>query len=125
MAISIVSSKLNFSNVFPFLNSVKSHSLKPAHCMPLQQSQEQEDAGIMCEPCKGKGWLLCGFCNGQKTNVQAENNRIYRRCPSCRAVSGLFYCWNHTERIKQLRLMTFLFIEWTMEDVKETSPNFH
>lgn len=47
------------------------------------------DVGIMCEPCNGKGWLLCDFCKGQKTNVKAENNRIYRRCPSCRAVSCL------------------------------------
>lgn len=43
--------------------------------------------GIMCEPCNGMGWLVCDFCKGQKTNVKAENNRIYRRCPSCRAVS--------------------------------------
>ncbi|XP_042494340.1 uncharacterized protein LOC122073778 [Macadamia integrifolia] len=91
MAISIVSAKLNFSHAFPFSNSIKSRSSKTAHCMPLQQSQEQEDGGIMCEPCKGKGWLLCGFCNGQKTNVKAENNRIYRRCPSCRAI-GYVLC---------------------------------
>lgn len=45
------------------------------------------DAGILCEPCNGRGWLLCDFCKGQKTNVKAENSRIYRRCPSCRAVS--------------------------------------
>lgn len=45
------------------------------------------DVGIMCEPCNGKGWLLCDFCGGQKTNVKAANNRIYRRCPSCKAVS--------------------------------------
>lgn len=41
---------------------------------------------IMCEPCNGKGWLVCDFCKGQKTNVKADNKRIYRRCPSCRAV---------------------------------------
>ncbi|XVE71397.1 hypothetical protein DITRI_Ditri10aG0147000 [Diplodiscus trichospermus] len=61
---------------------------KPLHCVPLRQlQQEQEvDAGILCEPCNGKGWLLCDFCKGQKTNVKAQNKRIYRRCPSCRAV---------------------------------------
>lgn len=47
------------------------------------------EAGIVCEPCNGTGWLVCDFCNGQKTNVKAENNkRIYRRCPSCKAVSN-------------------------------------
>jgi hypothetical protein len=49
------------------------------------EDQEQEQ-GIMCEACRGKGWLLCDFCKGQKTNVQAKNNRIYRRCPTCKAV---------------------------------------
>ncbi|XP_012076301.1 protein PHOTOSYSTEM I ASSEMBLY 2, chloroplastic isoform X2 [Jatropha curcas] len=49
------------------------------------------DSGIMCEPCNGKGWLLCDFCKGQKTNVKAENKRIYRRCPSCRAI-GYILC---------------------------------
>lgn len=44
------------------------------------------DTNIMCEPCNGKGWLVCDFCEGQKTNVKAPNNRIYRRCPSCKAV---------------------------------------
>ncbi|XP_062165538.1 protein PHOTOSYSTEM I ASSEMBLY 2, chloroplastic [Alnus glutinosa] len=47
----------------------------------------------MCEPCNGKGWLLCDFCKGQKINVRAENNRIYRRCPSCRA-TGYILCSN-------------------------------
>lgn len=45
------------------------------------------EVGIMCESCNGKGWLVCDFCGGQKTNVKAQNNRIYRRCPTCRAVS--------------------------------------
>ncbi|KAL7255749.1 hypothetical protein ACSBR1_009807 [Camellia fascicularis] len=31
--------------------------------------------------------MLCDFCEGRKTNVKAANNRIYRRCPSCRAFS--------------------------------------
>ncbi|XP_028235416.1 uncharacterized protein LOC114415087 isoform X3 [Glycine soja] len=30
---------------------------------------------IMCEPCNGTGWLVCDFCNGQKTNVKAQNNK--------------------------------------------------
>lgn len=52
-----------------------------------EQEQEQEQ-GIMCEACQGKGWLLCDFCQGQKTNVQAKNNRVYRRCPTCKAVTA-------------------------------------
>eukprot|EP01018_Ginkgo_biloba_P007039 Gb_01495 [translate_table: standard] len=40
---------------------------------------------ILCDPCKGKGWVNCDFCNGQKINVQAQINRFYWRCPSCRA----------------------------------------
>ncbi|KAK6249379.1 hypothetical protein QUC31_020944 [Theobroma cacao] len=76
---------------------------KPLYCAPHQQLQPEViltlcfppsilffvlkvDGGIMCEPCNGKGWLLCDFCKGQKTNVKADNKRIYRRCPSCRAV---------------------------------------
>ncbi|MBA0875742.1 hypothetical protein Goshw_016166 [Gossypium schwendimanii] len=62
---------------------------KPLHCAPLHQLQQQQEVdagGIMCEPCNGKGWLLCDFCKGQKTNVTADNKRIYRRCPSCKAV---------------------------------------
>ncbi|XP_024031691.1 uncharacterized protein LOC21402802 [Morus notabilis] len=71
--------------------------LKPARCAPAQQVQQQEqeqqqsDAGILCEPCNGRGWLVCDFCKGQKTNVKADNKRIYRRCPSCRAI-GYVLC---------------------------------
>ncbi|XP_021665523.1 uncharacterized protein LOC110653998 isoform X2 [Hevea brasiliensis] len=68
--------------------STTRHFFKPLHCAPVQQEllqDEQVDSVIMCEPCNGKGWLLCDFCEGQKTNVKAENKRIYRRCPSCRA----------------------------------------
>ncbi|XP_022754397.1 uncharacterized protein LOC111302820 isoform X2 [Durio zibethinus] len=66
---------------------------KPLRCAPLQQlQQEQEiDAGIMCEPCNGKGWLPCDFCEGKKTNVKAKNKRIYRRCPSCRDWSSVVF----------------------------------
>ncbi|KAK3041535.1 hypothetical protein RJ639_002221 [Escallonia herrerae] len=62
----------------------------------------QVDAGIACVPCNGKGWLLCDFCKGQKTNVKAENNRIYRRCPSCRAV-GYILC----SKCKVFKCVTF------------------
>lgn len=51
------------------------------------EEEEDDDAAIMCEDCNGKGWLLCDFCKGQKTNVKSENKKIYRRCPTCRAVS--------------------------------------
>lgn len=53
----------------------------------------KEDEGVetICEPCVGRGWLLCNFCDGQKTNVKAANNRIYRRCPNCKAV-GYVLC---------------------------------
>jgi hypothetical protein len=47
--------------------------------------EEEQEQG-MCETYQGKGWLLCDFYKGQKTNVQAKNNRIYRRCPTCKAV---------------------------------------
>ncbi|XVF31238.1 hypothetical protein REPUB_Repub16aG0128200 [Reevesia pubescens] len=76
---------------------------KPLHCAPLrQQEQEVDDAGIMCEPCNGKGWLLCDFCKGQKTNVKADNKRIYRRCPSCRAI-GYVLC----SKCKVFKCVTF------------------
>ncbi|KAL8106968.1 hypothetical protein AgCh_023683 [Apium graveolens] len=72
---------------------------KPLRCTPLE---EQVDGGIMCEPCEGRGWLLCDFCKGQKTNVKSENNRIYRRCPSCRAV-GYILC----SKCKVFKCVTF------------------
>ncbi|EOA28530.1 hypothetical protein CARUB_v10024746mg [Capsella rubella] len=73
---------------------------KPFRCVPLQQQDPQlgqsqqgdfDGAVILCEDCNGKGWLLCDFCKGQKTNVKSENNRIYRRCPTCKAV-GFVLC---------------------------------
>ncbi|XP_011076216.1 uncharacterized protein LOC105160485 [Sesamum indicum] len=76
--------KLNFPTkqvIFPCNNSTK-----PPHCIPVQQ---QVDPGIMCECCSGRGWLLCEFCKGQKVNVKSESNRIYRRCPSCRAIGSV------------------------------------
>nr|XP_023885705.1 uncharacterized protein LOC111997796 [Quercus suber]XP_023885706.1 uncharacterized protein LOC111997796 [Quercus suber] len=80
--------------------------MKPVHCSPIQpvsvSVEQQVDAGISCEPCNGKGWLTCDFCKGQKTNVKAENNRIYRRCPSCRAI-GYILC----SKCKVFKCVTF------------------
>ncbi|XP_021729260.1 uncharacterized protein LOC110696285 isoform X2 [Chenopodium quinoa] len=60
--------------------------LKPVFCSAVQEVEQQESkVGILCEPCNGTGWLLCDFCNGQKTNVKSQTNKIYRRCPSCKA----------------------------------------
>lgn len=59
-------------------------------------------SSIMCEPCNGKGWLLCDFCGGQKTNVKAQNKRIYRRCPTCRAI-GYVLC----SKCKVFKCVTF------------------
>ncbi|PIA43936.1 hypothetical protein AQUCO_01800172v1 [Aquilegia coerulea] len=103
MAISLLSTKLRLIQQLPSSSSsTKRSSLKPSRCSTLQQTQPQENAGIMCEPCGSRGWLLCGFCNGQKTNVKAGNNRIYRRCPSCRAV-GYVLC----SKCKVYKCVTF------------------
>ncbi|WMV38802.1 hypothetical protein MTR67_032187, partial [Solanum verrucosum] len=48
------------------------------------------------------GWLLCDFCKGQKTNVKSKTNKIYRRCPSCRAV-GYLLC----SKCKVFKCVTF------------------
>ncbi|CAM8991902.1 unnamed protein product [Rhodiola kirilowii] len=63
---------------------------------------QEDDLGIVCDPCGGKGWILCDFCNGQKTNVKSKSNRIYRRCPSCKAV-GCILC----EKCKVFKCVTF------------------
>ncbi|XP_054799564.1 uncharacterized protein LOC129303982 [Prosopis cineraria] len=85
------------------LSSKRRVYLKPMHCASVQQVQQQVDApGIMCEPCNGKGWLICDFCKGQKTNVKAENKRIYRRCPSCKAI-GYILC----SKCKVFKCVTF------------------
>ncbi|XP_061339368.1 uncharacterized protein LOC133286045 [Gastrolobium bilobum] len=78
--------------------------IKPLYCAPIHQQFDDADvdATIMCEPCNGKGWLLCDFCKGQKTNVKAENKRLYRRCPTCRAV-GYVLC----SRCKVFKCVTF------------------
>ncbi|KAG9139960.1 hypothetical protein Leryth_010485 [Lithospermum erythrorhizon] len=78
-------------------------SLKQVRCIPVEQQAESGISGtIMCEPCRGSGWLLCDFCNGQKTNVKAANNKIYRRCPSCKAV-GYMLC----SKCKVFKCVTF------------------
>ncbi|XP_062098491.1 uncharacterized protein LOC133804340 isoform X4 [Humulus lupulus] len=74
---------LTRSPLLPSSPSTASRFVKPLRCARVQQ--QQVEGGILCEPCNGRGWLVCEFCKGQKTNVKAENNRIYRRCPSCRA----------------------------------------
>ena len=104
MAMPIATAKFSFLPMLPSSSSstMGRRFLKPPHCAPLQQIQEQIDVGIMCEPCNGKGWLLCDFCKGQKTNVKAENNRIYRRCPSCRAI-GYVLC----SKCKVFKCVTF------------------
>ncbi|ESQ46426.1 hypothetical protein EUTSA_v10000372mg [Eutrema salsugineum] len=82
---------------------------KQFRCVPLQQQERQleqsqgdDEALILCEDCNGKGWLLCDFCKGQKTNVKSENKRIYRRCPTCRAV-GYVLC----RKCKVFKCVTF------------------
>ncbi|KAA0065015.1 uncharacterized protein E6C27_scaffold82G003390 [Cucumis melo var. makuwa] len=77
--------KINLVGFSPPRSSSSRSSFSSARCSPIQQVQV--DSTIECEPCNGKGWIVCDFCEGQKTNVKAENNRIYRRCPSCRANS--------------------------------------
>jgi hypothetical protein len=70
----------------PYNNSIH-HRIRiiTSKCVKIDAA-DTESATIMCEPCNGNGWLICDFCQGQKTNVKAQNNRIYRRCPSCKAV---------------------------------------
>ncbi|KAJ8758664.1 hypothetical protein K2173_000385 [Erythroxylum novogranatense] len=75
---------------------------KPLSCVSVQQEEKKVESAIMCEPCDGKGWLVCDFCKGQKTNVKADNKRIYRRCPSCRAI-GYVLC----SKCKVFKCVTF------------------
>ncbi|XP_039787577.1 uncharacterized protein LOC120654033 [Panicum virgatum] len=44
------------------------------------------EEGVACEACGGAGWLLCDFCEGKNNNVKSEGSRVYRRCPTCKAV---------------------------------------
>ncbi|KAJ0431959.1 putative non-specific serine/threonine protein kinase [Helianthus annuus] len=76
------------------------------------------DAGIECEPCEGRGWLLCDFCKGQKTNVKSETNRIYRRCPSCRAVG------KKKKKISDFGLAKWLPDQWLNLTVSQFEGTF-
>ncbi|XP_058722169.1 uncharacterized protein LOC131593621 [Vicia villosa] len=72
-------------------------------CVKVEDADtESSEATIMCEACNGRGWVVCDFCEGQKTNVRAQNNRIYRRCPSCKAV-GYVLC----AKCKVFKCVTF------------------
>ncbi|XP_057957525.1 uncharacterized protein LOC131150677 [Malania oleifera] len=102
MAMAMATAKFNFVQKSPLAPSRTRRFLKPASCAPLQQVHQQVDSGIICEPCNDKGWLLCDFCEGKKTNVKAANNRIYRRCPSCRAI-GYVLC----SKCKVFKCVTF------------------
>ncbi|XP_009367956.2 uncharacterized protein LOC103957508 isoform X2 [Pyrus x bretschneideri] len=70
-----------------------SRFFEPPHCSPYRPTTTRvfckAEMAILCEDCNGIGWLLCDFCKGQKTNVKSETNRIYLRCPSCRAIGQL------------------------------------
>ncbi|KAH7435302.1 hypothetical protein KP509_06G058700 [Ceratopteris richardii] len=50
-----------------------------------------DSSDTICKTCNARGWLLCDFCQGQKVNVKVKNNRMYRRCPSCKA-AGVVLC---------------------------------
>ncbi|KAL8054163.1 hypothetical protein ABFX02_05G120300 [Erythranthe guttata] len=89
VAIAITKTHLIFScnnQTFQFNPPPRINYVTPLSCTSLQQ---QVDCEIVCEGCSGRGWLVCDFCKGEKTNVRAENNRIYRRCPSCRATGSV------------------------------------
>ncbi|XP_020705101.1 uncharacterized protein LOC110116019 isoform X3 [Dendrobium catenatum] len=63
----------------------------------------EQHIGINCDLCNGIGWLICDFCQGQKTNVKSESSsRFYRRCPYCKAV-GLVLC----PKCKVFKCVTF------------------
>ncbi|KAG7029735.1 hypothetical protein SDJN02_08077 [Cucurbita argyrosperma subsp. argyrosperma] len=83
--IAMTLTNINLVRISPSRSISSRSSFNPTRCSSIQQVQV--DSTIACEPCNGKGWIVCDFCEGQKTNVKAENNRVYRRCPSCRAVS--------------------------------------
>ncbi|XP_050365744.1 uncharacterized protein LOC126784317 [Argentina anserina] len=101
--ISISTWKLSSLRTLPLPYSTTSHFPTAVKCAPIKQEPEVDSsAAILCEPCNGRGWLLCDFCKGQKTNVKSESNRIYRRCPSCRAI-GYVLC----SKCKVFKCVTF------------------
>jgi len=66
-----------------------------------------KEEGVACEACGGAGWLLCDFCEGKKNNVKSEGSRVYRRCPTCKAVRDCFSELNSDNYIH--RLLSFFF----------------
>ncbi|XP_038885868.1 uncharacterized protein LOC120076171 [Benincasa hispida] len=98
--IAVTLTQINLVRISPSQFSSSRSSFNSVRCSSIQQVQV--DSTIACEPCNGKGWIVCDFCEGQKTNVKAENNRIYRRCPSCRAV-GYVLC----SKCKVFKCVTF------------------
>ncbi|CAJ2643352.1 unnamed protein product [Trifolium pratense] len=88
----------------PYNNHSSSHHhiLRMMTIKCVKKVDATETTLSMCEPCNGNGWLICDFCQGQKTNVKAQNNRIYRRCPSCKAV-GYVLC----SKCKVFKCVTF------------------
>ncbi|PRQ27451.1 putative Heat shock protein DnaJ, cysteine-rich [Rosa chinensis] len=104
MMMSISPWKLSSLRTMPLPPSTTSRFPKLAQCSPIKQEPEVDSssAAILCEPCNGKGWLLCDFCKGQKTNVKSDSNRTYRRCPTCRAI-GYVLC----SKCKVFKCVTF------------------
>ncbi|XP_074304412.1 uncharacterized protein LOC141639131 isoform X3 [Silene latifolia] len=109
MAAFVPTVKLNFMQKCPIsLQTLERKVLKPNFCSSVQQVIPQEETlGILCEPCSGTGWLLCDFCNGQKTNVKSSTNKIYRRCPSCKALICLQCGYILCSKCKVFKCVTF------------------
>ncbi|KAI3962944.1 hypothetical protein MKX01_029755 [Papaver californicum] len=102
MAISIPTTKFNFlklsSSLYSSSSQSPSVSLGRRNCTANQQLQE--DIGIMCEPCSGKGWLLCDFCNGQKTNIG------YVLCSKCE----VFKCFTFQTSVTAMSSLIVFFL---------------
>ncbi|KAL2622654.1 hypothetical protein R1flu_002859 [Riccia fluitans] len=66
--------------------------------------QATEDPKIVCEACRGLGFRICDYCEGEKVNVpvKGRNNRFHRRCPECKAV-GIMMCY----KCKVFKCVTF------------------
>ncbi|KAI8528110.1 hypothetical protein RHMOL_Rhmol12G0125700 [Rhododendron molle] len=105
LALSMSSARLSFQemtkmNIGAFgpssSSSAKGRSLQPLHCTPLQQIEHQEHGAIAVDS------YVISENIGQKTNVKSANNRIYRRCPSCKAV-GCILC----AKCKVFKCVTF------------------
>jgi len=69
------------------MSKVFAHAVYNLLLVQLWQAEKEDGPNLPCDTCNGKGWTVCDFCKGQKTNVQVRANKFYRRCPSCRAVS--------------------------------------